>query len=540
AVHADDTDVVNESLETNNWGSVITLIVGEPDLQAAFGASFNLPTMLVPGDRLNIPLVITNAGTIPAAGAVASDIYASIGLVPNVGDQLLASVTRSINLAPGASTTVTVSVSITEALALATWHILADVDTTNAVLESNEANNTVATAATFDQVWRFGAFAGRHGVKLVVHDGGGTLVTFAASGPGFGDVALVASGFDVTLTGDTASTNVTITTDGGRTTLHNVTVPGSMGKFTAKADLVGTFDVAGSIASISLGDVTDAQISLHTNGGLVISSSAKAALTLGAVSNSDVDAGDEPISSLKALEWLDSGGPADTLDAPAIGSITITGQKANPAKGLVFLAGDFEPALTAAGAVGKTAIAGTLRGAWNALSVASLKAANIDTATLTLSQTVDPKLSALGSLTVTQWMTDTRILAAGNVGAVSLAGVSGSDIFAAVVPQPHGLPDPTTAFVALPHARIKSVTVTGKVVDGLGHSLIDSDFAAYTLGAFNLANALATNVPSKAWGLAGHTLASYKYHETGLTYTWSIAMSPVPIVPVGDFAVSLA
>ncbi|MEI7837796.1 MAG: CARDB domain-containing protein, partial [Planctomycetota bacterium] len=537
AVLADDTNVVNESSEVNNSGSVITLVVGEPDLQVHFGA-FTLPTMLVPGDRLSVPLVITNAGTIPAAGTLTNDIYASIGLTPNPGDQLLASVTRAVNLAPGASVTVSVSVSITDALPLATWHILADVDTTNAVLESDETNNTVATAATFDQVWRFGTFGSRRGVKLAVHDGGGTLVTFTASGPGWGGVNLVAPGFNVTMTDSTASTSVKVATDGPATGLNDVTIPGSFGTLNAKAALNGTLDVAGSIASIALGDLTDALIDLHTNGGIVIDPGTRVALSLGALSNSVIDAGDEPIRSLKALEWLDAGGPADTLSAPSIGSVAIRGQRATSS--LPFLSGDFEPNLTTPGTIGAATIAGTLRNTWAALSVSSLKAANLTAATLTLSQTVDPKLLALGKLTVTQWMTDSRLLAAGNIGPVTLAGVTGSDIFASVAPQPHGLPDPTTDILPLPHARIKSVTVTGKVVDGLGHSTIDSNFAAYSLGAFNLANALATNIPPTPWGLAAHSLDSYKYHEIGLTYTWQPALDPVPTVPGGDFQVSLA
>ncbi|MCY2925490.1 MAG: hypothetical protein NT031_08630, partial [Planctomycetota bacterium] len=341
AVVADDTNVVNESSEINNWSSVVTLVVGEPDLQVDLG-SFTLPAMLVPGDKINVPLVITNAGAIPAVGTITNEVYASVGLTQNPGDQLLASVNRAISLAPGATLTLPVSIPVTDALPLATWHILAAVDTTNAVVESDETNNIDATAGTFDQVWRFGTFAARRGVKLVVHDAGGTLVTFTPSGPGWGSVALVAGGFNVTMTDSTSATGLKVTTAGPATSLND-----------------------------------------HTNGGVVTNPATQAALSLGALTNSVIDAGDEPIRSFKALQWLDGGGPADTLDAPAIGSISVTGQKANPAKGLLFLPGDFEPALTTPGAVGASTIAGTLRNTWAALRVASLKAAALDTVTLT-------------------------------------------------------------------------------------------------------------------------------------------------------------
>ena len=399
---------------------------------------------------------------------------------------------------------------------------------------------TIAPAGTFNQVWRFGSFAGRVGVALAVHDGGGTLVTFRATGPGSGDVVLVGAGFNVTMAGATAATTVAITTSGPRTDLNNVTIPGLMAGLSANADLHGTLDVGGSIVSIALGDVLNAQIRLHTNGGVVINPATQVALSLGRVSNSDIDAGDEPIRSLGALEWLDGGGPADTLSAPRIGTIAIRGQVANPTKGLVFLAGDFEPDLTVTGGtIGASTVAGTIRGTWDAKSITSLKAAALDTVTLNLSQTVAPKVYALGSLTVSGWMTDSRVLASGNIGPVSLAAVTGPDLLAAVVPQPHGIVDPTTAFLGQPHAFIKSVLVTGKVVDGGGHSLIDTNFAAYSLGAFNLANAK-TNAPPPTWGLAGHSLASFKYHAPGLTYTWQPTLDPVPVVPAGDFIVRLA
>ena len=532
AVHADDGDAVAEGSETNNWGTVITLHVGEPDLTVALEPAA-LPAIVVPGDSYRVDVTVTNSGMIEASGKITTELYAAVGLAPGAGDQLLATVAgKSVKLAPGEATTLKVKIAITDALPQGTWHLLAATDTTDAIAEGDETNNFIATAGTFEQAWRFGTFADRRGAKLVVHDALGTEVTFSARGDGWGDVTLVAAWFDVTLHETDGKSSVKVAARKAGTDLHDVTVSGTLGGFAAAAALGGTFDAGGGIGKLAMDSLQDAAILLHTDPLEMLDPHMAATISLGSVRNSRLDAGDEPVKSLTVTEWLDDAGPADTFAAVSVDKLTAKAKKGAAT-------GDFEALMTVAGEVGNASISGAVRGQWDAASVASMRVGTMDNLVMNLTQLPDPRQEALGRLTVDEWMTDSRILSAGNVGKVALGAISGSDIFASVIPQPHALPDPATAFIGLPHARIDSVKVSGKVTDASGHSTIDSNIAAWDLGSVDLTNALASNVPPAAWGLAGHTLERYSYRETGLKYKWDADLSPVPNLPGGDFTVLL-
>lgn len=543
ATRVDSGDELAEPNESNNWGSVFTLIVGQPDLIPTF-TKITLPDIIVPGDKGSVSVGITNAGTIPGAtGDI--EIFASQDPAPHeptADDVVLATVPAGKTvIGPGASKTITAKVNITDAMSQGDWYILVDADANDAVPESDETNNIFATAEARPLVWQFGTFDDRQNVHLVVHDSQDTLVTFSMSGGGWGEVQGDAAFTDIILNDTTVKSAMTVTSDGPTTTAGNLTALGSMKSISAaKLDITGNVDIAGSIATLKLGDMAaDTAITLHSDALIAIDPATQATMTLGFVGNCVLTANDEPIKSLTVIEWQGGGAPGNSLSALALGTLSVRGQTASIKKGLAFSAGNFDAAVNVDGAIRTVKVAGTLSGQWNALSVHSLSVgADIADLTMTLTGPVDSKVQDLSSLTVKGWIRQSRILSGGNIGSVTAGGLWDADIFAAVIGNPPatGLPDPATDFLA--QAAIKSVTVKGTVDDGSGFSTINTNIAASALGKVSLRNALADNA-STPWGLAAHTLASYSYRDADTRYSWKPSDGGVPNQPAGDFTVRL-
>jgi len=192
------------------------------------------------------------------------------------------------------------------------------------------------------------------------------------------------------------------------------------GKISTKGDLaagIGAIGVDGpkrtSIGSLTAGSVRD--VSLNVPGG---------------------------IGSITVVEWLDTGGDADKIEADWIGKLTTKGRRANPSKGIDALAGHFQAGLDLAcldpqrpdTALGSAWIAGDLGGAtwtlhggagavrvvgdvdgWTAeaTSVKSLTAGHIGTAHVTVTD-------AIGAVKACQW--DGGKLEADSVKSLNITG----------------------------------------------------------------------------------------------------------------------
>ena len=412
AVDADSAGTITESSEANNFGSVITLIVGDANLTATFGEAFTLPSLVVPGDRLRVPVVVKNEGMLVASGVITSELTASANALPDGGDTVLGTLAgRRINLAPGATITLTFNVTVTDALALGNWHLLANVDTTDAIAESSEADNFAATAGTFEQAWQFGAIPARSAARLTLDDAG-TLVTFSSRGAGYGMVTAGVSGYDVTMIGSDASTSVSIATRGGEADLGDVTIPGSIGGFGQGGVAWPARRRRGRRPYHAERHRRRRDRPAHRRcrshqprhpGGAV-------AGQRGGRRRGYRRFG-RPLAGRLPMAGRGGGRP----DRP------VARQAHRRRAGA---SGDFQPTVTLSGAIGNASISGSVSGAWTVLSLGSMKAGELDGLVMNLTQTVDPSLKALGSLTVSGWMTDSRILSAGNIGKVSVAAVS--------------------------------------------------------------------------------------------------------------------
>jgi len=142
---ADDTGVVPETDESNNClaagGSIV--VAGRPDLAQV--SVTNPPTAAGPGAAFSVTDTVSNQGTL-TAGASITRYYLSTAGQKAVGDILLTGSRSVPSLAPGASSTKTVSVSIPASAPFGTYFLLACADDSAVVAESVETNNCRASA----------------------------------------------------------------------------------------------------------------------------------------------------------------------------------------------------------------------------------------------------------------------------------------------------------------------------------------------------------------------------------------------------------
>jgi hypothetical protein len=195
------------------------------------------------------------------------------------------------------------------------------------------------------------------GGKAQFIDAGSHLVTVSLKGPGSADL-LFATKLEphdlmaILLTGTTAASSLTITTPAG--VVANVgrliKVTGSLGSIAAASShLGGDLNVSGTLDALTLASMTG-PATIRLGGAADVKNSAK--MTLGQVADVSIDSR-MPIASIAAKEWREIDGLPDTLSAPRLGALTITGD----AK--LTLAGDFAAALTLSGA-GETSASKTL------------------------------------------------------------------------------------------------------------------------------------------------------------------------------------
>jgi hypothetical protein len=197
------------------------------------------------------------------------------------------------------------------------------------------------------------------GGKVQFIDAGSHLVTVSLKGPGSADL-LFATKLEphdlmaILLTGTTAASSLTITTPAG--VVANIgrliKVTGSLGSIAAASThLGGDLNVSGTLDALVLNSMTG-PATIRLGGAADAKNSTK--MTLGQVADVSIDSR-MPIASIAAKEWREIDGLPDTLSAPRLGALTISGD----AK--LKLAGDFAAGLTLSGA-GLTGTAKTLGG----------------------------------------------------------------------------------------------------------------------------------------------------------------------------------
>ena len=143
-VQVDPTDEVVEASETNNVGSTVTAFVQGVDMVAT---SISGPASTGGGNPETFPISFYNRGTTPA-GMVGFRVYLSADQVLDVSDFVVFNGTRSVS--GGETITESVPVTIPMNAPNGLFYYLLQIDPTGVVVEANETNNVVASAAKVD------------------------------------------------------------------------------------------------------------------------------------------------------------------------------------------------------------------------------------------------------------------------------------------------------------------------------------------------------------------------------------------------------
>lgn len=320
-VHSDSSTVLyTDSLTSTNNVPAPT----GADLAIQFGAS-TLPTPSVPKDKGNVTVIVTNQGQTPAKGSMELDLYASPDQdaadgVLVAGGQLTG---QAVNLSDGQSQAYTFTNVKLPNMPAGQYYLIAVMNASKSIVESNYANDTVVLAKEID--YSFGAVGARKNVILNLTEVDGTNVSFSMTGPGEGTVTEGDSGWDLDLAGTTTASCVTIKTvkgtasSSGLLSLDDITADGSLKMFSgASVDLGGSLTVSGTLGTLSLHD-------LSGEGGITIggASTNKTALTFNQILDESLTCG-ATISSLTAATWGDSDSDGkDVITAPGLTSLTI-------------------------------------------------------------------------------------------------------------------------------------------------------------------------------------------------------------------------
>jgi subtilase family serine protease len=144
----DTGQTVPESSEANNVAgprTITSVAPAGPDLVQI--AVTNPPGAARPGTRFTVTDTARNEGTV-TAGASTTRYYLSTDTRKNAGDFLLTGSRAVPALAPGAVSSKAVTVTIATATPPGTYVLLACADEANAVVETEEGNNCLASAGT--------------------------------------------------------------------------------------------------------------------------------------------------------------------------------------------------------------------------------------------------------------------------------------------------------------------------------------------------------------------------------------------------------
>jgi hypothetical protein len=429
---------------------------------------------------------------------------------------------------------------------------------------ANPGDLTSAPATVTISVGHRQAFASGHALSFV--DDNGIAVKVLLSGPGSAEAWFPHEGQAnlgrIVLTATTATSTLSITPVkyGTKTTVGPIDVQGSLGSLTAAAvTLQGDLGIGGTLGRLSLDGLTGGTIYI---GGLPTARTGPA-LTFGQVVDGSV-VSTMLIGSITAKRWLDGDGAPDTITAPRLGTLSITGDALHKlagdfAAGLVLsglgettytktlttvaIRGSAAPALwDVSGKVGAVTVGGSVGAAgrpWqlaNATALASLNLGQVADATVTVGGTIGTirakfwtdgaiqaqKITSITTTGIAKTLTTPAV--SGDFGAnvtlnnaasktpllaMTLAGwLDGATINSNNGPLGAftmvGMHDST---IQAGTAKIAGVTVKG-ILNAPQYFFINSSISAYTLGTISI-KAVQGDSSSQPFGISGHTVAVY-------------------------------
>jgi uncharacterized protein YkwD len=511
----------SNDIDASPFNFTVTGTVTQADLTGAF-PSWATSHSAVPGDTIQVPLVLTNSGNGPASGSIRVALYAStdpdFGTSVSMGTPTLV----TLSLSAGQSTTCNLSAVIPGTMAPGSYYLRAVIDSGNTLAESDETNNLATSAGTKSVLWRCGTFGGRRSGSLVLTNDLGQTVTFSQTGGGYCDVLDTPDGYVLEYSGTTAQTTIRIT--GGAITLAGVIVHGSLGNFIAPtADLVGDLAIEGSLGSIQLRNVTGATLSITAADPTRVATK----MTFGRVIDSSLTT-NQPIAVLIATDWISVDPSVETITAPSIGSLFLgtaagatgslqadlwlTGSSSGSTLGTAAIAGSLTGHWDITGAVDTVTVNGATD-LWNwgadsgslvTTSIGSLALGSVGTARITTTGTIGPvsavrwldgqiqalrgstiKITGaagvsgdfgadilltddtevgatrlLSTFSVAGWISDSTVRSSGPLGTISCTGITGSALYV-------GLPGDTEALPANAADFASFTNLSGQPIYGI-------------------------------------------------------------------------
>jgi hypothetical protein len=324
-----------ENIESYD-GNMSVYLFTNSDLTISWG-TYSLPTTIVPGQSFVLPVYITNLSNVSLKTSVLVSIYASTDTTLDEGDLAIGSLTKVIQLAQDQSTLYEISSAIPLGDNFGSYYFIAVVDSNSAIAEVNENNNTAISDGTQVVGKVFGQISGSStSVTLYLPLTEGYEV-FNITGPGWGRINDDGS---VEIFSTTTKSVVGVTlSDADYAELSDVTVYASLKAFVApNINLIGSMDFAGSIQTLTLGDVGEGLKAQPVvgDGDLILgdpilsdqltisigSSTVAATIVLGDVVDLSLTT-DSPVALLQADSWLDHNDTADVMSAGTVGEIRI-------------------------------------------------------------------------------------------------------------------------------------------------------------------------------------------------------------------------
>ncbi|NLF30990.1 MAG: hypothetical protein GX591_08905 [Planctomycetes bacterium] len=391
-----------------------------------------LPSPVVPGETVTLPITVTNQGDAPALGRMSVHCYLSLhadGSDP-LGPMVLPS--QAVKLAPGRGRTYAFRVVVPSTVPAGSYHLVTRIDPAGAIAGDDPTNNVDVTPQAVPLAYRFGAVPGRvRPVMLKLTDDDGSLVTFSLAGPGWAELTPAGGTYALTTTDTDArsSLKIAVRNGDGRFTLGDATI-GSLKSLTAAAvDLEGDLTVTGGISAITLGNgVAGSSISIHGDAvPLTFKASDVSSMSLETAG---------AVRSINVASWTRSGLIGSRIVAQSLASFVSRGQaafdlslgSAGLSLGRLSAAGGIGPGdWLLAGSAGRIT-AGTIDAGW----AASLRGA---VTSLTVSGDAGGSVSAqqLGSVLIKGDLAGARMLAGTYLGEDLALGGEGAaaDTYAA-------------------------------------------------------------------------------------------------------------
>ena len=336
------------------------------------------------------------------------------------------------------------------------------------------------------------------GRKSQFVDAAGQVVTVQLSGPGSGDIFFDHSGpgnpSGIVLNGTTEKSSLTITAKRSAmvTITGQIVVNGALKTLNAPsaAILAGVRFNGGGVAKLVLGDALGSQSLVI---GAWSNSKTGASLTFGDVSDLKIQSA-MALSSLYAAQWLDGDDQADIV-APRLDKLKVKG--------------DFQADLNLTG---------------NPTTPRTLNSAYVGG---NLADSLWDLAGNLTGLTVVGTADHSRLCTGGSMGTLSLGATISSDFLAGMDDTIQRCPQSGQDFQNV-LATIKSVTIKGLPAYRRAVSpprfVVDSHFAAYTLGSVSLLNVDSTD-PGGLYAFNAGTLKEVKSVRSsdwaGKALSWS-------------------